>query len=364
MGAELDRGGDEPWSLVAAVQRCEDRETYAFLEYIDDLDCKYLHSLNSMLEEPATARGAENVSQAVSLMLSQRDDLIQDVKRFEAFMHALPKKLTCSALAEALLLALSERGHSSDDEAAANNRLLGLLLCYASDRECGPAVTALLKAGVDEDTRDDGGCSPIFYAAANGSTAVLELLIRAEARLNLLDGSGCSPLGAACQEGRVGCARILLEARADVDGKSEAGGVEYTPLMLACDSGHANLVSILLENWADPSYQLDSSRVSKGEPRTAMEFAKAAEDGGSACVQFLVDGEQQRDLVKRAAGNSWIGKGEKIYDEGEDVTAKLGGAKTTKQILKGAGRVVTYKEQLMRLQIAVMHVRCSGSNPW
>lgn len=101
-----------------------------------------------------------------------------------------------------------------------------------------------------------------MWAAAEGSTDVVKLLIDAGADFLAPLDSGFTPLFFAVREGRTETVRALLKAGADVNGameprkstgKGPRGGT--TPLMLAVENGHFELAVTLLDAGADPNDQ-------------------------------------------------------------------------------------------------------------
>ncbi len=102
-----------------------------------------------------------------------------------------------------------------------------------------------------------------MWAAADGHTEVVELLVRAGADLHAtLPDSGFTPFFFAVREGRTDVVRVLLKAGADVNeamqpkkpnGKSARKGT--SALVLAVENGHFELALALLEGGADPNDQ-------------------------------------------------------------------------------------------------------------
>src|SRR5436190_617676 len=141
-------------------------------------------------------------------------------------------------------------------------------LADAAEKSDRPTIRILLKQHADlnapqVDGKEKHGQTALMWAAAEGHTAVVELLLKAGAdfRTSLAD-SGFTPLFFAVREGRTEVARALLKAGADVNEtmqprKTSGTGVRKgtSALILAVENGHFDLALTLLEAAADPNDQ-------------------------------------------------------------------------------------------------------------
>ena len=127
------------------------------------------------------------------------------------------------------------------------------------------AVTALLKEGADPNEPGPGMAgSPLFMAAQDGHTAIVEALIRAGAdvdvgvmadRVDDRVAAGCSPLWIAAAQCEYDALQALLAAGARFD---VPGMVGLTPLAMACcNLQDVRTVALLLEHRADVNAQGD-----------------------------------------------------------------------------------------------------------
>jgi cytohesin len=126
-------------------------------------------------------------------------------------------------------------------------------------------VQYLLSRGVDPNSADEGGNTPLHEVASALASSlaqsdgayieVAKLLIKAKAKVGAMDSAGSTPLHqAASLSSRDACERsaslagLLVKAGAPVDGQDSDG---ETPLHHAAREDNADLVSLLLRNGAD-----------------------------------------------------------------------------------------------------------------
>jgi ankyrin repeat protein len=104
----------------------------------------------------------------------------------------------------------------------------------------------LLARGADPNIADSDGRTPIQMAAYDGSTAIVEILIQAGAKLDIPDEEyGYTPLAVASWKGHAATVRLLIDAGADQRIPTKAG---RTPLQLARDDGHDDVAQVLLSS--------------------------------------------------------------------------------------------------------------------
>ena len=101
---------------------------------------------------------------------------------------------------------------------------------------------------VASDIRDESGKSPIYFAAENGDSAMLQLLLE-ETRIDpgKADKSGKYPLLKAAENGHDNAVTVLLQSkRVNVNCKSDQY-FGWTPLCCAARNNHTKVVKTLLE---------------------------------------------------------------------------------------------------------------------
>ena len=164
--------------------------------------------------------------------------------------------------------------HGADVRAREATEGQTALMWAAAQRHAG-VVEALLDRGADVHARsrvrpvvtahsartrsdggvvvvEEGGFTPLLFAARSGDLASAELLVGAGADPNDTAPAGTSALVVAAHSGHGALAAFLLGAGADPN----AVGAGYTPLHAAILRGNAALVRTLLVHGADPNTRL------------------------------------------------------------------------------------------------------------
>jgi uncharacterized protein len=134
----------------------------------------------------------------------------------------------------------------------------------AAKRADVAALRAALDSGASTTWADaHNACTPLHWAAHEGSSDCVRLLLAAGADVAARALDGCTPLHSAAAQGHAACCRLLMEGGAAVDAADADGD---TPLRLAMTRGHADCANLLLSRGATPDTDVALPTVT---PRTA-----------------------------------------------------------------------------------------------
>lgn len=161
-------------------------------------------------------------------------------------------------------------------EAADSRGVTPLLLSITN--KSPEALTWLLERKVDVNSirrSDPLDPTPLHWAAAQGRSPHVSLLLAYGASINATNLTGSTPLHRAAKIGEAEVARLLLKAGANPNARNVAGA---TPLIFAAANDHPELVALLLQNGADPSLR-------DRHGKSALDYA--AESANTAVMQVL-----------------------------------------------------------------------------
>lgn len=173
---------------------------------------------------------------------------------------------------------------------------LALAVSYKEDE----IATVLLAAGANPNemvTDEDNNIrmSPILnFAAANGSIRIVEKLIASGAKKEASDASGLTPLMSASYMGNTDIVELLTKAGSPLEQRDKSG---YTALIFASNAGHVKCVETLLRSGAD---------VNAKDNDGSVPIMFAAQHGYNDIVQLLLSRGANPNL-KGAHGLSAIG---------------------------------------------------------
>ncbi len=117
-------------------------------------------------------------------------------------------------------------------------------------------VRTFLEQGVNAQTADARGITPLHLAAKHGHRNMVEVLLERVSAVNLKSQDGITPLSIAVQEGRRELVALLLEKGAQVQEQVQIGGA--TLLHVAAYRGNQEIISLLLQHGADKQARMTS----------------------------------------------------------------------------------------------------------
>jgi len=146
----------------------------------------------------------------------------------------------------------------------------------SAERGDSSAVVAFLECGIDIDTRDERGWTPLMVSSFSGNEDVATLLIQKGADVHATDPAGYGPLHWSALNGFSTVIKLLLKKRAAVNAQSKHG---LTPLLQAASRGHLLAVGQLIAGGAN----VDTPTNDGWTP-----LHKAAANGHTETVKFLL----------------------------------------------------------------------------
>ncbi|MCJ1363552.1 hypothetical protein MMC16_002659 [Acarospora aff. strigata] len=150
-------------------------------------------------------------------------------------------------------------------------------LSLAAIKEYDRYVKLLLEHGALPNTEDTSSRTPLSYAAEYGSESCVELLLDSGALPNTENTQGRTPLSYAAECGNESCLKLLLESGALPNTENTRG---RTPLSYAAECGNESCLKLLLESGALPNTEDTFSR-------TPLSYA--AGDGDESCLKLLLE---------------------------------------------------------------------------
>jgi len=102
--------------------------------------------------------------------------------------------------------------------------------------------------GIEVESRDNDGNTPLTLASNSGHIEIVEILLNHGAKIEGKNNDGCTPLYYACQNGRFFVVNLLINKKADIEAMNING---WRPLHAAARYGHFDIVRALIAKGAD-----------------------------------------------------------------------------------------------------------------
>lgn len=173
-------------------------------------------------------------------------------------------------------------------------------------------VKKLLDNGIDPNSQDGRGWSPLMWAAAEGHLHVVELLLEHGADPNIINYLGRSAIMYASNYGFYEIAKALIEKGAILNPLMKFN--DNPPLSAAANQGHLEIVRMLVENGANVMHK------DKENNKTALDIAMEAGHGDVAKylrqIMLEMDETPPEDKTNLAKNVGWIDKINKSKDSG------------------------------------------------
>ncbi len=128
------------------------------------------------------------------------------------------------------------------------DQIEGTALMFAVFKGHTKMVDLLIKAQADVNVEDNNGYAALIIAVLNGHTKIVDLLIKAQADVNAKTYQGITALMWTAFNGNTEIAELLIKAQADVNIQDNNG---YTALAIATIKGHTKVVELLIKAGAN-----------------------------------------------------------------------------------------------------------------
>jgi ankyrin repeat protein len=176
-------------------------------------------------------------------------------------------------------------------------------LFWAAHEDDLAIVDLLIRAGAKVNAADDTGVTPLYLACTNRNALMVQKLLASGANPNAALQNGETPLMNCARTGSAASVKALIAAGAMVDAKERAR--DQTALMWAAAEAHPAAVQVLLGAGADLRARSRTySQAVAGDGSQRLSRAYNVERGGSTPLLFAVrvgDAESTRLLIAAGA---------------------------------------------------------------
>jgi ankyrin repeat protein len=162
-------------------------------------------------------------------------------------------------------------------------------------------VRDLINLGIIN-VQDEDGCTPLHWAAGEGSVEIARILIDAGANVNVKDKEGNTPLHIAANEGEPEIAILLINAKADLNVQDNLG---WTPLHTTVYYGAEEVAWMLIDAGAKLNVQsnIGYTPLHLAASFWRVEIARMLIDAGADQTILNGDGLRWDELIDDEDGN-------------------------------------------------------------
>ena len=203
----------------------------------------------------------DNVQDMQKLLLAKPDLEIRNQKGWTPLVSAVKGKR--AEIVELLAKTGANVNASSTSGTPVN--------CFAAENGDTNSLGILLKYKADVDATNRTGISTLFVAAYEGHEAAVKLLVKSGAQLEKPIFAGDTVLMLIAKYGRLESAKILLRAGANVNGRGPRG---HTALIYAAYNGNIEIAQLLLDAGADIDAKAWNKGLSRGHQPSRPIMAK------------------------------------------------------------------------------------------
>ena len=203
-----------------------------------------------------------------------------------------------------------------------------LLFIEAAKRNDASAIEALLRKGVDVNTKDTDGNTALILAAGHGQRACIQKLIEKGAKIDERNGIGETALIVASRSGYKDMVELLIKNGADVNLKTNDGNTAFT---FASYNGHNEVVDILKKSGAVHIKYQDPKILTAALTGDVNTLKALLEKGVSPNTIDLVAGETP---LMYAIGQKHIECVKLLLEFGADVNRKANNGHTAIDVAK------------------------------
>jgi ankyrin repeat protein len=185
-------------------------------------------------------------------------------------------------------------------------------LIYAANEGLTKVVSLLLKAGANPNIKDDDGVTALKRAALKGYTEIVSLLLKAGANPNIKDDDGVTALNKAALKGYTEIVSLLLKAGANPNIKVKNG---VTALIDAAYNNHIDVVKELINTKRKFIFNFRKTNLNATNRHGMTALIWAADQGHVDVVKLLLDAGADPHITEEKGLTALIIAADKSHTE-------------------------------------------------